>query len=186
MKNEIVIKLNRHLASGIEREADVVYVLAEIRKLFEHLRSARKYPVLAFYTNWALHTKIDREPWARAGLKMLEEVVTEFRSGFGPSEQIVKAVDDVLSFQKLRRELLTFGAEQDIRFDKLSYAQWREFATLLIDVLIDCPLKSEAATAVVKTLALSRDFIFSHAGEQTLAFWKIDMGNGKVMTGPIS
>jgi hypothetical protein len=34
-------------------------------------------------------------------------------------------------------------------------------------------------------LALTRDFAFSHAGGQTLAFWKIDLGNGKVMTGPI-
>jgi hypothetical protein len=70
MKNEIVRKLNQHLASEITKEADVVYVMAEIRKLFEHVRTARNYPVLAFYANWILHTKIDREPWARAGLKM--------------------------------------------------------------------------------------------------------------------
>jgi hypothetical protein len=58
MQNEIVAKLNRQLEHGFEREADVVYVMAEVRKLFEHVRTARKYPVLAFYSNWALHTRI--------------------------------------------------------------------------------------------------------------------------------
>jgi len=185
MRNEIVVKLNRHVASGIKREADVVYVLAEIRKLLEHLRTTKRYPVLAFYTNWALHTKIDRERWARAGLKILEDVVTQFQAGSGRPEEVVKAVDGVLSFQKLHRDLLDFGAEHDIRFDRLSDADWRKFATLLIDVLIDCPLESEAKTATVRTLALSRDFVFSHAREQTIAFWKIDLRDGKVRAGPI-
>lgn len=78
MKDEIVAKLNRQLECGFEREAYVVYVLAEIRKLFEHLQTARKYPVVAFYTNWTLHSRIDREPWAKDGLKLLEEAVSGF------------------------------------------------------------------------------------------------------------
>ena len=49
MQNEIVAKLNRQLEHGFEREADVVYVMAEVRKLFEHVRTERKYPVLAPY-----------------------------------------------------------------------------------------------------------------------------------------
>jgi hypothetical protein len=81
MKNDIVSKLNQHLAAGITREADVLYVLAEIRKLFEHARTAQNYPVLAFYTNWALHTKIDREPWAKAGLKTLEDALGGYQDG---------------------------------------------------------------------------------------------------------
>jgi hypothetical protein len=34
MQDEIVNKLNRHLSAGITREADVVYTMVEIRKLF--------------------------------------------------------------------------------------------------------------------------------------------------------
>ncbi len=45
MQNEIVKKLNGHLNAGIAREADVVYTLAEIRKLFEHTLAMKKYPV---------------------------------------------------------------------------------------------------------------------------------------------
>src|SRR5205807_8448919 len=80
MQNEIVRKLNCQLERGFEREADVLYVMAEVRKLFEHVRTVRKFPVLAFYSNWALHSRIDREPWAKQGLKRLEEVVSGFNS----------------------------------------------------------------------------------------------------------
>lgn len=185
MKNEIVSKLNQHLDADITREADVVYVLAEIRKLFEHLRTAQNYPVLAFYTNWALHTKIDREPWARAGLKILEDVVSGYQGGSRGPEEVLKAVTGLLSFQQLHRQLLDFGAEHGIQFDQLSTEQWRRFSSLLVDILIDCPLVSELKIPVVRALSLSRDFVFSHASGQTLAFWKIDLGNGEVMAGPI-
>lgn len=185
MQNEIVAKLNRHLAADIRTEADVVYVLAEIRKLFEHARSTRKYPVLAFYSNWALHTKIDREPWAKAGLKILEDMVSGLQAGNGRPDAVVRAVDAVLSFQELHRQILSFGAEHAIAFDQLSNEQWRRFSVLLIDVLIDCPLRPEKAPGAVTGLSLSRNFVFEHAGGRTLAFWRIDLTDGRFMTGPI-
>lgn len=185
MQNEIVRKLNCQLEHGFEREADVVYVMAEVRKLFEHVRTVRKFPVLAFYSNWALHTRIDRERWAKQGLKRLEEVINGFGTGTHDAEAVLKGVTGLLSFQQLHIEFLGFGAENNIRFDQVSNEQWRQFSKLLVDVLIDCPIASELDTTTVKALSLSRDFAFSHAGGQTLAFWKIDLGQGKVMAGPI-
>jgi hypothetical protein len=185
MQNEIVAKLNRQLEHGFEREADVVYVMAEVRKLFEHVRTARKYPVLAFYSNWALHTRIGREPWAREGIKRLEKVVGGFNNGTHKAEEVLAGVTGLLSFQQLHAEFLGFGAENDVRFERLSNAEWRQFSVLLIDVLVDCPLVSETEGTTVKALSLSRDFAFAHPGGHTLAFWKIDLDQGKVMTGPI-
>lgn len=134
-----------------------------------------------FYSNWTLHTRIDREPWAKEGLKRLEEVVSGFNSGTHDAEAVLKGVTGLLSFQRLHAEFLGFGAENNIRFDQLSNEEWRQFSTLLVDVLVDCPIVSELDTTTVKGLSLSRDFAFSHAGGQTLAFWKIDLGQGKVM-----
>ena len=170
---------------GFEGEAEVVYVMAEVRKLVEHVRTARKSPVLAFYSDWALHTRIDREPWAKEGLKRLEEIVSGFNSGTQDAEAVLKGVTGLLSFQRLHAEFLGFGAKNSIRFDQLPNEQRRQFSTLLVDVSVDCPIVSELHTTTVKALSLSRDFAFSHAGWQTLAFWKIDLGQGKVMAGPI-
>ena len=51
MKNEIVLKLNRQLASGIQDEAVVVYALTLIRKLSEVVHATKTYPVLRFYAD---------------------------------------------------------------------------------------------------------------------------------------
>ncbi len=61
MKNGVIEKLNAHISGGLHSEADVVYVMVEIRKLLEHLRiKGRDYSVLAFYCDWVLHTSLDR------------------------------------------------------------------------------------------------------------------------------
>jgi hypothetical protein len=121
-----------------------------------------------FYLNWALHTRIDREPWAKEGLHRLEEVVSGFNSGTHDAEAVLRGVTGLLSFQRLHAEFLGFGAESNIRFDQLSNEEWRQFSTLLIDVLVDCPIVSELDTTTVKALSLSRDFTFSHAGGQNV------------------
>ena len=77
--------------------------MAEVRKLFEHVRIVRKFPVLAFYSNWALHTRIDREPWAKQGLKRLEEVVSGFNSGTRDAEAVLKGVIAEMSWSELPR-----------------------------------------------------------------------------------
>lgn len=158
MISEIVTKLNGQLASGIQKEADVVYTLAEIRKIFEQTGTATTYPVLDFYANWTVHAMLDRHPWAKAGLTTIENAVDGFQNGRGRPEEILTAVTGVLSFQRLHRELLECGAQYGIVFDKLSFDEWRKFATLLLDVLIGCPLVAKSTAAAVRRLSLSRDF----------------------------
>ena len=57
----IVEKLRRELEHEITTERQVVYLLAEIRKLLELRRERKKYFALNFYCCWALHTKMDRQ-----------------------------------------------------------------------------------------------------------------------------
>jgi hypothetical protein len=182
---EIVSKLNDHLTSGIRKEADVMYTLAEIRKILEQTGTTPAYPVLDFYTNWVVHSALDRHRWAWEGLGMIEKAVDGFQNGRSRSEEVLTAVTSVLSFQKLHSELLEFGRQYGIAFDKPSFEQWREFAVLLLDILIGCPLVTKSTTATVRSLALSRDFSFVHAGGQTLAFWKTISAHGRFITGPI-
>jgi hypothetical protein len=181
----IVSKVNDHLTAGIRKEADVMYTLAEIRKILEETGATPAYPVLDFYTNWVVHSALDRHRWAREGLVTIEKAVDGFQNGRSRPEQVLTAVTSVLSFQKLHSELLKFGTEYGIAFDGVSFEEWRTFATLLLDILVDCPLVSKSANATVRSLALSRDFSFVYAGGQTLAFWKIDLSDGKFITGPI-
>jgi hypothetical protein len=185
MKNEIVLKLNHHLASGIQNEAAVVYALTQVRKLLDLMRAKARYPVLAFYADWVVHPTLERQSWAKNGLQMLENVVGGFQTGKCNSKEVFRAVTGVLSFQRLHGELLKFGEEYGVAFDQMSFEQWRGFGTLLIGVLIDCPLQATSTVGMVRRLVLSRDFTFTHEVGQTLASWKIDLQDGTSMFGPI-
>jgi hypothetical protein len=58
MQTQIISKLNEFLKNEIKSEADVVYILSRIRKLWESLGKPDKYTKLIFYCDWALHTNI--------------------------------------------------------------------------------------------------------------------------------
>jgi hypothetical protein len=49
MRNKIVKKLRTELGRGIETEAQVVYVLVEIRKLIEYSEHRARYLSVLFY-----------------------------------------------------------------------------------------------------------------------------------------
>ena len=55
---KIVEKLNRELTEPILSERQVVYVLAEIRKLMELEKKKDVYASLNFFCNWALHSRL--------------------------------------------------------------------------------------------------------------------------------
>jgi hypothetical protein len=72
MKDQILKKLDDRMKRlPITEEEGVVYVLTEVRKIFEHDRSQHQsFPTLGFYCNWALHSSLDR-----SALGFLNEVM---------------------------------------------------------------------------------------------------------------
>jgi hypothetical protein len=67
MKNDIVDKLRDHLTQGVDTECDVVYLLAEIRKVLDEHDPAHTFGALWMYCHWALHVDLD-SPKATIGL----------------------------------------------------------------------------------------------------------------------
>jgi hypothetical protein len=62
MQDEIINKLRAFLLkSPINEEPHVVYLLTQVRKVFEWDSAfSARLPTLRFYCNWALHRKLDR------------------------------------------------------------------------------------------------------------------------------
>ena len=73
MNAEIIAKIKTLLANvPIAEEARCVYLLTEIRKVFEREGSlGARMPTLQFYCNWALHTRLDK----KQAQKFLNEVL---------------------------------------------------------------------------------------------------------------
>ena len=61
-KEQILQKLSIKLQHSPISEEDVVYILSRIRKILETNNYPKKYTVLNFYCNLALHSKIGRPP----------------------------------------------------------------------------------------------------------------------------
>ena len=74
-RHSTVDKLHPELQRPIETEMQVVYILVELRKLLEHDGKKYAYPVVNFYGNWVVHTKLSASPVADRIVRLLDEVV---------------------------------------------------------------------------------------------------------------
>lgn len=71
MRNIIIEKIDKEISKGVSTEAQVLYVLAEIRKVLkDHDRNSARYPILSFFCDWSLHAEMDR----RSAQQMLAQV----------------------------------------------------------------------------------------------------------------
>jgi hypothetical protein len=105
MTSEIIEKLRELLAGlPITDEARAVYLLVQIRKVFQHdQESASLTPTLQFYCDWALHVQMDRRS-TQAFLSAVDPILT-LQSA--TSEQ-QSEFHDLLTLGTLRRELRLF------------------------------------------------------------------------------
>ncbi len=134
MEEEIITKLKSALSEPIEKECQVVYILAEIRKLVERLKGKTNFPVLNFYGNWVLHSKIDDTSAIRPLLEKIEQSIIN-------KNYDVWAVWAMIDFEEFCREIGLFLNKQNINNPFADRKYWEKFRKLLVDILIDCPLK---------------------------------------------
>lgn len=119
----------------------VVYILVEIRKLLEHDIQKDTYPVLNFYGNWVVHTKLSASPVADRIVRLLDEVM--YRKATDTIDLAVE--DEAVAFfdeEKLRTEmsgcLLATGLPTDLcANDK----RWYDFRKSLAGVIEDAALE---------------------------------------------
>lgn len=128
MEESIKEKLRNALSESITKECQVVYIMVEIRKLLDRTKS--KYPLLRFYCNWALHIEINKISGAREILeKMAEKRYSLEGMHFIDFSHLYKELESFLSTNGLTAEFMG------------DYRKWFNFKKLLVEVLIDCPIK---------------------------------------------
>lgn len=140
MRDAIIRKLESYLAIAPSSEADVVYVLVEIRKILEHDEQAGIFSTLSFYCDWAVHVKLDRRG-ARQILQLLDDRLGHFDpANPGSLDRDGKALD-VLSFGLLREHLHRFCESKGLpTVWTEDEAPWQKFLLLYAEVVRDSPL----------------------------------------------
>lgn len=135
MEYEIITKLKSALAEPIKKECQVVYILAEARKLLDRVDKDKKIlPILRFYSNWALHIEIDRTSAVHPLLEKIEQTTLNKQHDVGV---VLKIID----FEVFREEMGLFLSKFTINNPFNNYDYWRDFRKLFVDILADCPLK---------------------------------------------
>jgi len=147
VRHEILAKLKSHVARGLTREADVVYLLVQVRKLLEQENEEGEWPALHFYANWVVHHRLDRVRQGSAFQAMLGRLEAAVRAQSNQELAIGKSLADAVSLRTLYKDLIEFWeTHEDLDVTLMKKAGfWENFAGLLISVLTDLPLVAPSA-----------------------------------------
>lgn len=146
----------------------VVYILVELRKLLEHNAQKDAYPVLNFYGNWVVHTKLSHSPVADRIVRLLDEVMNR-----KATETIELAVEDeavaYLEERRLRAEmsacLRASGLPTDLCDDD---KRWYGFRKSLAGVIEDAPLELLPSKNIKPTHFIERVVVKNKSTEDGL------------------
>jgi len=143
MEPAIIRKLTEELNSGITTEAQVVYLLVEIRKLLEQQNEMQAYEYLTFHCDWALHSKLDR--------RMAQKILTQFnaanvhlKNGIELEQLPTELRREMRRISKMKyfeREMSDFLHNHRLPgFTDKRMDGWSHFLHLYAKVISDCPL----------------------------------------------
>jgi hypothetical protein len=137
-------KLNRELTSNEEMtEARVVYVLVAVRKLMEIGSEAATYPRLAFHCDWALHSRLTRNPEAIRVVGLFDNLEKARETGTAAEvETATRALDVITDAKHFRDEFRAFLDAHKLPTELCDWSKrWIPFLALYGQVISDAPLK---------------------------------------------
>lgn len=170
MKSDIISKLEEPLLKGKNiSEPEVLYILAQLRKLSENLeeKEINEYSVLFFYCDWALHVELNRA----SAKKILEDLAKNWESQKG---------FDIVNFKKFREELIVFLKKFNLPTSIIETSNWFEFRNHLIQILIDVPL-IRRDTRIVKFSLLKKSLLSpSHPTNDYMFWYQAEFNDGRI------
>jgi hypothetical protein len=183
-RNAIIDKLDQELKHfPIRRESQVVYLLAEIRKVIEHEREQDPncYEVLELFCNWALHVAISRKSNAdriRVFLKVFDlkegmEMVDFLHSSF---------FNEMIQLEAFRKELETFLHDHQLPCDIAHcFRTWSGFIYLYTSVVSEVPLRYSKGDLFPDEI---EELVITHMpprqpGSQRMVRWKLKLKSGE-------
>jgi len=136
-KEENLKKLRKELEKEIKKEYEecqVFCIMTRIRKALEHCNLKSKFPVLNFYCNWILHTKLDRNT----------DVAREILKTEDPDPQDLTTF---LAFAHFAKQLQDFIIQYSL--PEMGEEYERYFLKILGNILVDTPLMISFPAGVV-------------------------------------
>ena len=143
-KPSILQKITDHLVlhQPPKEECHVLYLMAEIRKILEHDESSGTYPALRFYSNWCVHTHIDRPN--RFMTRAAADIEKEIQASIAANQEITagKNLAHFLSMQELRTALRKFLTDNGVSAEITEDENWKHFQSLLVEIISEQPIEA--------------------------------------------
>lgn len=147
---DIIEKLDRFLIehSTLNEECHVVYFMVEIRKILDkerYVRQHEEYPILRFYADWTVHTS--KEIISPEIKIIMNKIFENVKAQIEQRNSITK-MPPVMQFaymQELQKEMANFLENQQLSKNIIETENWVQFASLLVKVLENQPIKKPTA-----------------------------------------
>lgn len=190
-RDAILDKLRIILTRSPNSEAEILYVMVEIRKFLEREGEAeeKRFWTLKFFCDWVAHTEL-----SFAGAKKRAALLDPEIPGSGPLDPKAVRPDSefyrLMSLEPLREELEVFCKDQALPAQWVcDPATWRECTRLYGGIVLGCPLsisRGNHPSIYIKgvTLKDAKD-ISDHPDKRTFIwFWGFELSDGQAFTLP--
>lgn len=192
MTKDIASKLRGHLSQPIETEPDVVYLMAEIRKLLERDDKEHNNKAIWMYCHWALHVDPTKGGTTGQFLKTIDRWVTNTVAYLEPNGpwkfmEEVYLFRDFLYLDTFRRELKGFLANYQIPTTLCESDEWWfKFLEKYSGVIEDGTLsmKTDEHLLAVKTVTFRKGNELPEENHVNFVIqWDIDLKDGRMLRG---
>jgi hypothetical protein len=166
MLSEIIDKLAAELKSTEElTEPRVVYTLVQVRKLIEAKNEAVQYPLLKFFCDWAVHSKLDKTGASRV-IKLFDDFqeTALTKSSKEYLEHGERLRGEVLDAEVFRTELQRFFVAVPLP-DNLCIEdkRWYSFLSLYGKVIHETPLEIKTTSMkYIKSVTVSYETVSTY------------------------
>jgi|ERR1035437_446534 hypothetical protein len=141
-KPSIIQKLGNHLDRHTppSEECHVLYLMAEIRKVLDHDNSSAKYPALRLYSNWCVHTRLDRP--SKFINQAAAEIEGEIQACIEAGTEVAKGdnLRRFLTMEALKQSLEAFLGDNHLPTRITDGENWKSFQGLLVEIVSEQPI----------------------------------------------
>lgn len=162
MRDNIVSKISNELSKGITSEAQVLYLLVEIRKVRQAddnqtIPRGRK-SFLDFYRDWVCHVELNYDNAVKTFLDRFELLVDSNLTEKEIARSFIDHYPSFFKFNELRSELRVFFENENITTELTdNMRKWHTFVKHLLGILKDCSIKRLSFTnEKIEELALKK------------------------------
>ncbi len=154
----IVWKLEIMLHEGIRNEHEAISFMVRIRKLIELQKAKKRYEILNFHCDWAVHAMLDKSTSQKI-LAKWDEANVRLRVGMKLSElppALGREIEKISKMEYFEEQLEDFLKANGLPSINATRPDgWSHFLHFYSQVVEESPLESKDAYATVATVTLN-------------------------------